>query len=389
MDTFIPGYLRALGKQLSPYIDPRIMQKQLLAATELMTANNRQDLTLKDVFDQNFYPILNIDYDQLEPTIENFYDQKFPSLKPLTKARPQAIDMVKQAQALGYDLAIATNPLFPIKAIIHRLNWAELPPNEYFSIIPSYNTFHFAKPNPAFFTELLAQLGWPEGPVVMVGDDKEMDILPAQKIGLATFWVTEKEDDEQVYIMDEEPPASSGPLKKLLPWLTSTSAKKLTPRFQSVTAITSILQSTPAATATLLNSIPVSSWKERADPEEWTICEILCHLRDVDLEINIPRIETILKEDNAFIPAINADSWAEVRNYQDQDASVALADFIKARSKLLEKISDFSEVDWNRPVRHTIFGPTNLKELLKFGSRHDRLHMQQIHKNCSIIKLRQ
>ena len=55
---------------------------------------------------------------------------------------------------------VATNPIFPRKAILHRLSWAGLAPEQVpFALITDYERFHFAKPNPAFFAEILAQLG--------------------------------------------------------------------------------------------------------------------------------------------------------------------------------------------------------------------------------------
>jgi FMN phosphatase YigB (HAD superfamily) len=56
-------------------------------------------------------------------------------------------------------------------------------------MIPSYETFHFAKPNPAYFAEFLAQLGWPKTPIVMVGNDVESDIGAARQLGLPVFWM--------------------------------------------------------------------------------------------------------------------------------------------------------------------------------------------------------
>ena len=59
-----------------------------------------------------------------------------------------------------------------------------------YNIIPSYQDFHFAKPNPAFFAELLGRIGWPRQATVMVGDDPQNDIQGAQLLGIPTFWVS-------------------------------------------------------------------------------------------------------------------------------------------------------------------------------------------------------
>jgi hypothetical protein len=295
--------------------------------------------------------------------------------------------MVMRAIEKGYQIAIATNPLFPPLAILHRLDWAGLSAKEFnYSLVPSYETFHFAKPNPAYYAELLAQMGWPEGPVVMVGNDPIRDIQGAQELGLATFWITREEEAEHCYVMDGNPMTASGWLDKVLPWIEKAGAEQLMPQFEMTTAITAILKSTPAATSTLLKEIPVDDWKTRPSEDQWSLCEILCHLRDVDLEINIPRIKTILAEDNPFIEAIDSDVWAVEREYQKQDAVEALEDFVQARIELLDIISELGEEAWQKTARHSIFGPTTTKELLKITSRHDRLHMQQIYGNCQALR---
>ena len=87
-------------------------------------------------------------------------------------------------------MVIATNPLFPLKAIQHRLRWAGLPPEKYpFALVTSYETFHFTKETVAYYPEMLAQLGWPDDPVVMVGDDIEREVKPTRAAGLPVFWV--------------------------------------------------------------------------------------------------------------------------------------------------------------------------------------------------------
>ena len=82
-------------------------------------------------------------------------------------------------------------PLFPKTATLQRLSWAGFLLQEYpFELVSTYEDFHFAKPQPAYFMEVMARIGWPEdGIVVVVGDNLERDILPAIKLGLPAFWV--------------------------------------------------------------------------------------------------------------------------------------------------------------------------------------------------------
>jgi FMN phosphatase YigB (HAD superfamily) len=191
MDTFIPAYLGELGKHLAPYADPKNLSSVMMAATGNMFRNNRPDRTLKEAFDPDFYPVLGITEDQVREPIDYFYREVFPTLHTVTETRPEAVPFIEAAIQRGWRIAIATNPLFPLAAIMHRLSWAGIPANKFpFAIIPSYETFHFAKPNPAYFAELMSRFGWPRGPVVMIGNDPEHDIQAAQWMGLTTFWVS-------------------------------------------------------------------------------------------------------------------------------------------------------------------------------------------------------
>lgn len=380
MDTFLPAYLHKLGEALSSYADPKTMIKQLLAATECMVKNEQPDTTLEQAFSNNFYPALGLDQERMQQPLEDFYQNIFPSLRGLTQSKPEAVTAVEHAREKGYGIVIATNPLFPLSAITHRLAWAGLPVEDNsFLLVPSYSTSHFAKPSHAYFAELIAQSGWPDGAVIMVGDDEKLDICPAQEFGLPAFWVKDGERQMHSCSMDGEPPWASGGMDELLPWIESMPAEQLLPKLNTPAGISATLRSTPAAITTLTADIPKESITRQPKPDEWSILETICHLRDVDLEVNIPRVKKILSQENAFITAVNADEWAEEREYRKQDTKAALQGFMQARYQLLDLIGKFQENDWQRPAKHTIFGPTGMKELMHIAARHDRLHMQMIY----------
>ena len=102
------------------------------------------------------------------------------------------------------------------------------------------------------------------------------------------------------------------------------------------------------------------------------------HLRDVEREINIPRLHQVLTEDNPFITGIDSDPWAKQRNYQQQNGPQALGDYLSARIETINIIDSFSTKDWQRQVQHTILGPTQLQEIISIITQHDRLHLRQI-----------
>ncbi len=375
MNNFLPAYLQALAKRMQKLADPAVLIKTLLSATRQMVEDARPDKTLEEKFDAAFYPPLGLVRQEVQATIDAFYTEDFPKLQGLTQLRPEAVGVVQQLLERGDQAAVATNPLFPRTAILQRLSWAGLPADKIpFTLIPSYETFHFAKPNPAYYAEFLAQLGWPKLPIIMVGNDVVSDIKAADQLGLPVFWMTN--DGASTWTEQGDIPPH-GHLSDLIPWMDSASIKPLPANFNSPIALVAVLRSTPAALSTMCRrNNPVLS--KRPAIGEWSPGEVLCHLRDVDLEVNLPRIQKIVNESNPFLSGQDTDPWAETRQYHLQDGMQALSDFTKVRIEVLRMLENLAPEDWNRPARHAIFGPTNLRELINIIAGHDILHIQQV-----------
>jgi HAD superfamily hydrolase (TIGR01549 family) len=377
IDTFLPHYLGAFSKEVSPYVEPDRFVRTLLASTQEMVKNKRPDCTLQEVFEATFFPALDVNVENFRAIAERFYTDIFPTLQGLTQPRPEAIQLVEEAQARGYRLVVATNPLFPMTAILQRLSWAKLPAKKYaFDLITTYESFHFVKPEPSYFAEILARLGWPSDPAVMVGDDLERDISASRRLGLPAFWI---ERDSLDPGNGRHTPSASGSLADVLAWLDSTPQDALQADYTSPSAMLAILRSTPAALDSLCRGLQEPYWITRPQPDEWCLVEILCHLRDVDLEVNLPRVRKVLGTDNPFLTGEDTDRWAEERRYLHQDGTRALAQFTNLRLKLLDSLEGLDPQNWERTARHAIFGPTRLAELVNIIASHDKLHLQQVH----------
>ena len=375
-DEFLPHYLDAFSKTVASVVEPELFVRTLLAATEEMFNNRQPDCTLREVFEASFFPPLGIEKERFFPFAEEFYSNIFPNLKRLTEPKPEAVKLVNQALERGYSISISTNPLFPISAIEQRLDWANLPPSKYrYELISSYEEFHFVKPNPTYFAEFLARIGWPTGPVIAVGDDLERDIRAARRLGLATYWVNPHSEGTGV---DNPLSHPGGKLSEFIHWLDGNPPEILDPDFSSPEAMLAILRSTPAALGSISAQISSASWNKRPQPLEWSLTEIICHLRDVDHEVNIPRLDQLRGKKNPFISGIDTDRWAEERVYRNQDGASALQEFIVFRLELLQILESLTQDEWNLPARHAIFGPTNLTEMVNIIASHDRLHIRQV-----------
>ncbi len=370
LEAFVPAYFQALAKDLALHIPPDLVFRALIAGTRLMNESDDFSRTLEEVFASGFYPQLNISRGELDVAIENFYDNVFPTLAGLTSQKPTAKPFVDWAFSRGYRIAIAADPLLPRKATYHRLRWAGFEPHQ-FELISSYEHFHFSKRHPAYYAEVLGRLGWPDGPILMVGNDMDRDIIPAQKLGLATYHI-----DEEAAAGSVPETRPQGDLPGLRAWLESTDLSTLTPSLHSVDSVLGILSATPAALHGLTRDLDPSAWSQPI-PADWSLTELICHLRDTEREIHPMQIRSFKAQIEPFISRPDSGVWASQRNYLREDGAGALNQFGLARKETMALLKEFSPEDWSRKARHAIFGPTNFLEVVGFMADHDRLHIQQ------------
>lgn len=371
LEAFVPAYFQVLARNLTPHIAPELMFRALLSGMASMNENLDFSRTLEEVFSSDFYPQLNVSRAELQDAIEDFYDHVFPGLSNLTTQNPKARPFVDWAFSQGYRIAIATDPILPAKATYHRLRWAGFEP-EQFELISTFDHFHFSKSHAAYYAEVLGRMGWPEGPILMVGNDMERDILPAKKLGLVTFHIDEGAASKQGLEADFH-----GNLEDLRSLIESTDLSKFEPSYKSFDSIFGILSSTPAVLHGLSRHMDSKLWSLPSVSDEWTLTELICHLRDTEREIHQVQIKLLKEEVEPFIPRPDTGIWANQRNYLQENGENALREYFAARRETLDLIKSFDPAEWSRKARHAIFGPTAFLEVLGFIADHDRLHVQQ------------
>ena len=370
LHTFMPAYFQALADHVCGHVPSDKFLHELIRGVNRMNENEDPRKTLREVFDSYFYPALGFPKDELQEVLDDFYEREFPRLAKHTTRMPDAVEFVDWASAAGFQIAIATDPLFPIKATYQRLQWAGLDP-ERFELVSAFEEFHFTKAHPAYYAEVLGSLGWQDQPVVMAGNDVHRDIQPAQRLGLKTFLI----GSETASPSDGR--ADSGSLVDLRRWLESADPSAIEPDFKSREATLAILASTPAVLPKFLSALSDDDCRHEPARNDWAMNEIVCHLRDTEREVHAQQVDQMLTKDDAFVSRPDAAVWASERNYLNEDVFQALDEFGEARVALLDKVKNAPEEIWNRRVRHAIFGPSNFAEVMGFAADHDRSHIQQ------------
>lgn len=376
MDTFLPAYLKEFGRYLADLIPPEKFIEEILNGTLRMYANSDPEITLDRAFADHFYPAVGHAEIDLLPRLESFYSDVFPSLRELTSPRPDAVDLVEALFERELDVVIATNPLFPRTAVEQRLAWAGLSSDKFpYAQVTSYEQYHFTKPSPAYYAEILGRIGKTPGSAVMVGNDPANDLVPAQTLGIAVFHVDADQSDD----------FPAGGLNEILPWIEKLPEASKPAIKQNTLVIGACLKGHLAALRSMMSGVNEATWSSRPSDDKWAPVEIVAHLRDVDAEVSLPRIHAILSEDTPLIQAVDPDSWTSERGYINESGPEVLESFTRVRKELIDTVGSLDAKAWSLPAIHALLGPTTLDEIITIMSEHDLIHLDQLRSTLEIV----
>ena len=373
-DLIITAYPALAGASLP-------VDKAIKRATRATIGNLDPTRTNAQVFLEVVTELLDLPVDEILALFGTFYDGAYLRLSDMAHPIPTAGPLV--ARLLDMDLAvvIATNPVFPLKAVVQRLAWAGLDkPRRPYAVITSADTMHFTKPNPHFYEETLARVGVEADEALMVGDDFANDILPAAQAGLNTFLI---DGGTAATPPDGVRPDGSGTLADLDQQVSAGWLATLHPRPRTAEQVIPRMLGDVSALFGLIADINPAYWHMRPIPNEWSPLETLCHLRDIERSVQRPRLQRIAAEDNPFISQPQDPPGPGERDLSGEEGHAALREFWDERCQTLDFVQSLRPEDWSRPARHSIFGPTTLLEMAHFTTRHDHLHINQL---CESIR---
>jgi len=123
---------------------------------------------------------------------------------------------------------------------------------------------------------------------------------------------------------------------------------------------------------------PLEAWRRRPGPARWCALEVLCHLRDCDREIFLPRLERFLSESHPAFPDGDLGGWEEKHRYREQDPARALEEWRALRGRMLALAAPLRREDWARDALHATRGPYSLGEMMRYLVDHDLSHRRQM-----------
>lgn len=334
IDVFLPAYFQALGNSLPHVGSHKEIAQQILTAVHQMEANRDPGRMLDDVFSENFYPPLGTTEAACLPFLKQFYREEFSKLRKETHPQPAASPLIHWCQQQGFQIVIATNPLFPETASLQRTAWAGLEPQD-FTFISTYDHFHFTKPNLTYYAECLGRLGWPEGPAVMVGDSLTLDIYPMEQMGFSTYWVTRENQPGET--------RASGSLEGVQPWLAEIMTKDIAGLADIPEVNQAILRSTPAVIDSWLHIFPDINFHQRPTPGKVSLNGAVWQLAEMEQEFFLPLWRQLRINPQTPLVTPNTNRWTEEPHTHQRNPHEGLAQFLETRLESLDLIAELAQ----------------------------------------------
>jgi len=140
----------------------------------------------------------------------------------------------------------------------------------------------------------------------------------------------------------------------------------------------------PQVLDALLKDLDDAAWRARPVPAEWAPVEIVCHLRDEEVEDFGARFRVVVEGGISFAP-IDPERWATERRYAEDDGPRAVAAFRERRAASLRFLDGFAHsspglapVRLMMAVEHRRLGSLSGLDILAAWVEHDRLHLAQL-----------
>jgi hypothetical protein len=155
----------------------------------------------------------------------------------------------------------------------------------------------------------------------------------------------------------------------------------------TVDQVLSVLAETPERLGVLAEGVAEPRLHEPPEPGEWSLTEILAHLRAC-ADMWGGAIETIIGTDHPTIRAVNPVTWVESTDYRLLPFASSLRAYTEQRDRLLSLLRPLPIRDWSRSA--TVLGAGKPLDLtvLAYGNRmarHERAHWRQFVKTVTAL----
>lgn len=113
-------------------------------------------------------------------------------------------------------------------------------------------------------------------------------------------------------------------------------------------------------------------------PNEWSIHQVMAHLRDTEQQVFLFRAQRILSEDHPAVPNFDQEAWHRDHYSASEPLKKILSDYRAARRKLVGLLRRTRDKDWTRWAMHPEYRKISLDWLVTHDYNHTMEHLAQI-----------
>ncbi len=201
IDLFMSSYFKRIAAYAAAHgLDPELFVTAVRGGVRAMAMSDDERLN-SEVFWEEFARIYGDtphgdtphgdtpSIDDIRAIANAFYEEDFGHIGDGIQPNPAAARAINVLREKGYPLVLATMPMFPLRAVKHRLEWAGIDPDN-FARITHYENSRTTKPRQTYYAENLAAMGLKGEDVLMVGNNT-MEDLSFMDLGADAWLVTD------------------------------------------------------------------------------------------------------------------------------------------------------------------------------------------------------
>jgi predicted Zn-ribbon and HTH transcriptional regulator len=140
---------------------------------------------------------------------------------------------------------------------------------------------------------------------------------------------------------------------------------------------TNYLSQTPDDVMRLINGTREDDMCREVVVGEWSIRNVLAHLRDAQGVLDF-RVNLLIEKDNPTIESKAVFEWAKKESERPASSMEIFDTYLASRCKTLETLRGIPLADWWRKGRHEEFGTISIKQQASYFATHELTHLPQI-----------
>jgi hypothetical protein len=138
-----------------------------------------------------------------------------------------------------------------------------------------------------------------------------------------------------------------------------------------------VVRSTLEDLSALLSAASSEVLRRQPAPGEWSPHEVLSHLADSDLMVNV-RVRMIVTQDRPLLVGYDQEAWTARFGGLESDPRETLDRWRVLRRANVRIFESLTPAEWDRVGQHTERGDESARLIVQLMAGHDRIHLAQI-----------